>query len=77
MEMWCWICWQVRLTVKETWPSVWKGAMPSNTAISDDQVNWTSSWVGDPDMERLLRKEEETRVLRLARRMMSKRKGGC
>ena len=41
----------------------------------DNQLDYTWSWLDDCDMDRLLRKEDDTRVFRLARQRMSKRRG--
>ena len=69
------ILWWMRVIVKTKVPRSWDMIKSVNVAIWEDQLWSTWSWVDDLDMDRLLRKEEDTRVFRSARRVMSKRRG--
>ena len=75
MQMGWWACWGIRLIVKKILPSYQYGTVSKHAVICDNQLEHTCNWVGDGDLDRLLRKEEETRKFRLARRILRKRRG--
>ena len=70
----CILC-SIRVTIKNTLPVLQHVKTLKNAVIWDDQLEYTWSWVDDRDMDWVLRKEEDTRVFRLARRRMSRRRG--
>ena len=73
-----WMYWGMRVavstTVKKILPRFQHTTTMENAVVWDDQLNiW--NWVDNRDMDMLLRKEEDTRVFRFARRRTSKRRG--
>ena len=75
MEVAYFIYGHITVTVNKTLPRFQHVAKSKNAALWDDQLEWTWSCVDDRDMDWLLRKEENTRVFRLARRRMFERRG--
>ena len=70
-----WVSWQLRATLKKTLPRFEHVAKSKNPMIWGEPLECPWSRAGDQDLERLFQKEEDTRVFRLARRAMSKRRG--
>ena len=75
IEVGCFVFRQIAITFKKTLPRFQNVAKSKNASLWDDQLECTWTWVDDRDMDRLLQKEEDTRVFRLARRRMSRRRG--
>ena len=75
IELRWFICWWIKLTVKKTLFLFNSTASAENIVVWDDRLAKPKSCADDCDMDRLLQKEEDTRRFRIARRIMSKRRG--
>ena len=75
IELGCCIYWWLRVTVKKTSHRSHCVTTSKKAVKWDDQLKKTWDWVDDRDMDQVLRKEEDTRRFRIARRIMSKRRG--
>ena len=74
-EVGWYVCWGIRLTVNKTLPRHHHGTASKQAVIWDNRLNYACDWVDDSVMDRILQKEEDTRMFRLARRILRKRRG--
>ena len=75
MEVGYFVFRQITVTVKKTLPRYHNGIASKHTVIWEIRLEYACDWVDDSVMDRILQKEKDTRMFRLPRRILRKRRG--